>query len=256
MEIRDKNLLIAIGDSWTQGVGNYDPELLDETGKPLSHISEYDVYVKSESRFKEHSWPALCAKVLDYDVINLGGGGFSNSRCAKTLLDNDSYVDLKNQYNRVVVIFLVSDPYRFSFYSNGGLKSYGIRAPVVKNDKLNMHVWDETCGLETFMQWYVTNLDIDDASKETAFYLRTVEYFCMAHGYDFYWGTAFTPLHEITKHYSNLNGCLHYNHFSSFREYMFDKLGSRAFSYCHHPNTHGYHLIAKFITTQIAKEKS
>lgn len=249
METLDKNLLITLGDSWTYGVGCYIPELLDQRGNPT--IPAEEIYIKSAHRFKEYGWPNLCSKTLEYELINLGSGGAANSALAKMLLDNKQYKDLKKVYNRVVLVFLLSDPIRFSYYNNNILSSYTTRAPTIKENNLSVHNWDSFTGLESFLDWYVNNVNVTDASKETAFYLRTVEYFCKYYEYDFYWGTAFTDVEEILPYYDNHDACLHNKQFSCFRQYIFDTLNTSAFSYCHHPNERGYRLIGEFITDKI-----
>jgi hypothetical protein len=49
------NLLITIGDSWTEGVGYYDPELIPEykSGK----ITATELYIKSIPGFRTQGWP-------------------------------------------------------------------------------------------------------------------------------------------------------------------------------------------------------
>lgn len=252
METHDKKLLVTIGDSWTEGVGCYLPEFLDKNGNSTLPLGE--IYEKSQPRFLEYSWANVCAKYLGYDLINLGSGGASNSACAKKLLEGQH--DWKSKYTKVVIVFLLSDPMRFSFYSNHALISHGSRGFNLKNDELMTHNHDIESGLPEFMQWYVLNVSTQDASKETAFYLRVVEYLCKTYNYEFYWGTAFTPIEEIIPYYKNDRTCLHKNSFSSFREYIFNKLGKTAFSYCHHPNEKGYQLIGEFIANYIKLQES
>jgi hypothetical protein len=248
MEIRSKNLLITIGDSWTQGVGCYLPELIDSRGNPTGIAQQ--VYLQSVNRFSQYGWPNICAKNLDYDLLNYGTGGFSNSSAAKTLIDGNNEI-WREYYERVTVIFLLSDSLRFGLYSNGNLMNYGTRGFIVKQNDIIEHKWNIDNGLDSFMEWYIHSVDIDDASKETAFYLRAVEYFCKACNYDFYWGTAFTKITEVTPHYKNKDNCLHMNNFSSFMEYVFKKLGPSGFSYCHHPSENGHRLIGEFIANQL-----
>jgi hypothetical protein len=252
MEIQGKHLLITIGDSWTQGVGCYLPELIDSRGYPIG--IEEQVYYRSIDRFSQYGWPSICAKNLGCDLLNYGSGGFANSSAVKSLLDTDN-THWREHYERVTVVFLLSDPMRFGFYSNNKLSNHSTRAFIVKNNNLTEHRWGVDDGLEPFMEWYIRSVGIDDASKETAFYLRAVEYFCKACNYDFYWGTAFTKVTEVTPHYKNKDTCLHVNSFSSFMEYIFKKLGPSAFSYCQHPNENGHKLIGEFIANQLRVKK-
>jgi hypothetical protein len=245
------NLLITLGDSWTEGVGCYLPELLD----PASKNIPYEVYIKSKEsgRFKELGWPRRVADKINFDLLNLGEGGHANSSMVKMFLNfRKEYEKLKDKYDNVIVIFLVTDPFRFSFFSNGVIETFSTRGFLYNHGSDNIDDKSDVYK-EDFLKWYLSNVNVDDATKETSFYLKCIENFCELHGYKFYWGTAFTDVNEIIKYYPVTN-CLNYGDFKSYGHYISEKLGTEGFAACHHPNEDGYELIAQHILGKIEKD--
>ena len=102
-----KNLLITLGDSWTEGVGNYEPTaLLDYQKNKISQQELYSISDKLRYFYKE-AWPTFLSEKLDYDLINLGQGGDANSATAKKFIcDFDENMEFdSSKYEKVTVLF-------------------------------------------------------------------------------------------------------------------------------------------------------
>jgi hypothetical protein len=243
------NLLITLGDSWAEGVGCYLPDLLDST----SNIVPHEVYIKSKEAgiFRELGWPKRVSTAINFDLLNLGEGGHANSSVAKMFF-RKPYENLKEKYDNIIVIFLVTDPFRFSFFSNNTIQTFSTRGFLYKKGADNI---DNTSSVyqEDFLKWYTSIMGIGDAAKEIAFYLKCIENFCELNKYKFYWGTAFTDVNEIVNHYPVTN-CLNYGDFKSYGHYISETIGPDGFAPCHHPNELGYELIANHILSKIQKD--
>lgn len=194
-------LLITIGDSWTEGMGS-------PTKTP------YGKYI---------------AERLNYDFINLGFGGNSNSGAAKLLLQ-EKYEKFKQTYDDVLVIFLLSDPTRFSFFTD-------------YNRVLNFSAGQNEEFYVYYMTKVVRNVKVDPA-RETVFYLKSVEYFCKVHGYRFYYGTAFTEMEDVNILYKTDGALMSYG--SMKKILLLDEIAP-----CGHPNDIGYKRIANYILDRL-----
>ena len=230
-----KKLLITIGDSWTHGVGSYDPKLLSQYRK--KEITDVELYGNSNDTFYETGWPAVLADILECDLINYASGGDSNSACVKRLI-NEYDEDHKQEYDHVTVIWLLTGNHRFSFYSNNELKSF---APVGKYT-------------DSIFKKYIKDVvkSDDDAYLETAFYLKTMQYYCKAKGYNFIYGSAWEgilPLNEVVDLDSNLHTFVQGGGITSLACILED--GDR--SHCLHPNKQGYKRIAEYLYKVISE---
>lgn len=227
------NLLITIGDSWTEGVGCYDPELLPSYLK--GEIGMEILYPRSQDKgfFKDGSWPVRLSEMLDCDLINLGNGGDANSAAAKYLIQEYHEVisEKAKQYKKINVIWLLSIPERFSFYSNKRIRSFRHDAP----EKLTKLYYTDVCR------------DPADALLETAFYLRTVDWYCKANNFNFAYGSAFTditPLNDVINiKVSNIH---QYIPFPCISQYL-DHRDEKYWAPCRHPNNAGYAKIAEHL---------
>jgi hypothetical protein len=197
---KNKNLLIAVGDSFTQGVGCYLPEFLDEKGDPT--IDKLELVFKSKERFQEFSWPRVLGNLLGWDVINLGIGGAANSACAKFLIrpEHEKYKEI---YEHVVVIFMLTSPERVSFYlnNNGDIDS-------VIPSFIDLRQSFRNIRAKELKDWIIKYMTDNDLLNETIFHLRSVEHFSKSCGYNFYWTTAFNNIEILLKAYKE-EGCIH-----------------------------------------------
>ena len=118
-----KDLLITLGDSWTAGEGCYsDEDLADYNNGIITRDQMYDRGYASQG---PGSWPDTLSTLLNMDLINLGVSGYSNSACAKRLI-NEHDIDYKPQYDNVYVILLLSESSRISFYSNDEIQCFSM----------------------------------------------------------------------------------------------------------------------------------
>jgi len=235
------NLLITLGDSWTQGVGCYEPELKQ---KMLNdELTRQELFLASFNRFAEHSWPVHTARHLNAEVKNLAMGGDANSASVKRLLmgKHDQYIN----YQNVVVVFLMTDPARFSFYNSvdapGLIQSFMPGSPHPGHEQFLGH----------FLEHCLHHPD--DEILEMVFYLKVVEHFCKAQGYHFYYGSAFyKDMKKFHGVYPKSRALIHPDH-SCIAEMV--ELDSILMSdICHHPNEHGYQKIGDYIGEYIRQD--
>lgn len=226
------NLLITIGDSWTEGVGCYDTDTLDDFHK--KKIDQQELYLRSRKggSFSKGSWPYQLSNFLNCDLINLGAGGDANSSSAKRLIqDYHEVVSKKIQdYKKINLIWLLTSPDRFGFYSDNTIVNFLSTSPhqIVKN--------------------YFTEVNKNDLDNylETAFYLRSVYWYCKANRINFMYGSAFNtilPLNEIYNTEENFHNYISYDCVSKY----LDDNNKRVWAHCGHPNSDGYYIIANKI---------
>lgn len=228
-------LLITLGDSWTHGVGSYEPELLSQFMK--NELGSKEMYGMSNDRFYETGWPSVLSDRLKCDLINYGTGGDSNSACVKRLI-NEYDEDYKKDYDHVTVIWLLTNTVRFSFYSDNQLKSF---SPAGNHT-------------DPIFKKYIKDVvkSDNDAYLETAFYLKTMQYYCKAKGYNFIYGSAWEgilPLNEVVNLDSNIHNFVQQGGVTSLACVLED--GDR--SHCLHPNEQGYKRIADYLYTVISE---
>jgi hypothetical protein len=236
-------LLITLGCSWTVGIGAYQPEINYNVNKPLNQKEKDDIFDKYFNKnldnFHQKSWPKLVGKKLGFDkVINLGYEGAANSYSVKKIFEyfEDNNNKLKN-YD-VLIIWLMSDPIRISFYTDKKLKNY---VPTVKNPR----------GL---ISEYINEIDdiVIDPLLEQKFYMKVLENFCDIH--NFYlittsWSQTFEELFNI---YHSKKIFLHTYPKRMAPPYDTNGNGDLLnYSYCDHPNERGYEWIANKIVEGI-----
>lgn len=229
-----KTLLVTLGDSWTEGVGCYDPELLQEfLNKKITMNELYDSSVTKEYFFKG-SWPWALSEKLDCDLINLGTGGTANSASAKNFVCNwiENCLPIVENYEKVTVIWLLSDPTRLSFYSNEKIVS------LLRNDN------------DRLFNYYIRDVHLhpNDSMLETKFLLKSVEAVCQLNGFNFVYGSAFTDINQLNKVYNSNNNIHNFAEFNCFNTEV-EKQKSKYMAHCGHPNEKGYELIADILYT-------
>jgi len=219
-----KNTLVTIGCSITEGQGcwgNY--KKLINTQNELHTQKE-----KYLDRFREFGWPNLVGKKLGFDkVINLGKIGSSTSGQLKHFME----IDFEKNQN-IYVIWMLTEPTRFSFYSNGMIK-------------------DINPGNESELgSAYLNSINnvILDACMEQLFYVKCMREICENRGFKLlitYWNTASI----FTQRFDETND-----------NYLFDKpkniypIKNSCFSMVDgHPNEKGYFYMSEKIVEQILK---
>lgn len=251
-----KKLLITLGCSFTEGVGCYEPSLLDENGKPL--YDEGTVYAASLDRFHRFGWPASLQKKLQYDCLwNLGHGGASNSENVKRWMEVFSVEAIPKEYD-VLVIWMLTFAGRISFYKEGKIRSIlpgnGDGKDVYQqlyNSYLNF------LGNDIFSKNAIEN----DMILETYFYLNVIKTICELSNYNFLYinSANFEGLHidSLVRDRHSLN--FTYKTLYPYPQYNSildrDDEGCKKYTaFCGHPNENGYELIADRFFNMISHE--
>lgn len=208
-----KKLLITLGCSWTEGVGIYKKDINGKTD-----------YIQDSNYMHENSWPNNVGKKLGFDkVVNLGEGKGSHSSQVKKFYEYISNNDISNC--QVLVIFLMTDPIRISFYKNHSIKSYSmsdINNPLMKS--------------------YVNEIDdtLWDCLLEQKFYVESLENICKLNKIDLIltsWNDSYTQFRKIHNTKNHL-----------FKSTLPIKPSIKNnYSYCGHPNQNGYEWLSNKI---------
>jgi hypothetical protein len=231
--IMKKKLLITLGCSYTEGVGCYEPTLLNEFGNPIK--ANDIVYTQSINRFHRMGWPIHLQKKIQYDYLwNLGYGGASNSTTVKRWFEVFSDVNLSEQYD-VLVLWMVTFAGRISFYKNGIVKT------ILPNSK-------NIGSAEELYKSYINFLDKDfkkDIMLETYFYVNIIKNICDLANYKFLYinvnSSDGIKLDSLMKGSNSLN-FLYKTLYPTHDKILDVSNGNKAF--CGHPNEKGYEIIA------------
>jgi hypothetical protein len=237
-----ENLLITIGDSWTEGVGCYDTEyLLKHTSGQVTAEELYKESRKRKSFFK-NSWPMILSQKLDYDLLNMGLGGSSNSGAAKRLIYTQSpqntlysinrIEEFKLAYKKITIIWMLTEDMRFSFYSDKNVTDY------------------QSWGDNPIYNLYIEKVNVcdEDGYFETIFYLEAVRHYCISQGFNFFYCSGFSNIKNIMKYYNTENNIHNYTEYTQYsdmlRETKFFEAPQDVWAFCKHPNELGYKIIA------------
>jgi hypothetical protein len=229
-----KKLLITMGDSWTEGIGCYTAESLRTSKDDMNAL-----YNENTQHRQLYSWPAQLARAKDWHLKNLGLGGASNSGQVKLLYQLAD--EIAQGHESVQVIFMLTDPYRFSFYTQVGhgkchIKQYHPVALSRQDIRLRaLQAKKYTPDDLTFMEYYVRTQTDAGMVKETEFYIQCAAMLCRAKAWDFKWLSSFS-----TYDYSDHN-CLH----TGLGVSCAIQLVGKNLAHCNHPNEQGYARIAQ-----------
>lgn len=114
-----KKLLITMGCSLTEGAGCYDYSKMSQLVQYYKLPKEENIYQRK--RFYELGWPNRVGKKLGFDkVLNIGLGGSSNLVSLNRFLGLIApQIKLLKQDYEIFVIWMMTDPARFSFSGKG-----------------------------------------------------------------------------------------------------------------------------------------
>jgi len=229
-------LLIALGDSFTAGWGNYNPEKLNiflnkNSQDRKEHFSE--LLNSSESRFLEYSWPNILKhKMLFNEVINLGLGGSSVSGQMKRFISEYGNTNFNDKYD-VTLIWLVPTAERISFFINGGVEDIQLSSP--KYDKLLRELINTMENPEL------------DFILESNFYIKLMEYFCQLKNYKFYF--------DFVYKFNNSKGVSYLTH-PSYLNIDHPNFNYNNTAFCGHYNELGYTELAKSIQDNLLRKNN
>jgi hypothetical protein len=240
-----QRVLITLGDSWTEGVGCYGIEetnLFVDENKRISLSRRQEFVDRYLDNFHKEGWPNRVGKKLGFDkVINLGWGASSNSSDVKSFYNFVRHNDFSD--SEVLVIWMMTDPVRFSFYIDSELKDYmyysGFSSELSKE--------------------YINELkDFDkDPILEQIYYIESLKTLCDLNGLDLVLTSWSKTFHLLTRLYQSKNYLFGTGF---FLKPPYDKSDDgktyKYHSFCLHPNELGYEWVADKIVDGIKENHS
>lgn len=232
-----KKLLITLGCSYTEGVGCYDYSSMSDLTTYFDLPEDESLY--QQERFHELGWPNRVGKKLGYDkVLNLGLGGSSHSTHVKMFVEKILPMDLSNW--EVLVIWMMTEPTRFSFYNDGVNRDYLPSAP-------------NGTSIETAYLKDIKN-PLFDSLHEQSFYMKVMEQICGNNDYNLLftsWNDSVKYLFKVYK----TNKFIHipYEEITPPSEHNTNIYTSRV---CSHPNENGYEWMSNKIIEGIKQNHS
>lgn len=244
--MREK-ILITMGCSLTEGLGCYDltrftnQEIVEsiDRGYPLLNDEELEY---QRNRFHHNGWPPKLAKKLGFDkVINLGLASASQSGSVKQFVEK--YLDNNFSESEIFIIWMLSEPSRFSFYNDYKIRRYLPTCTKKKKSELEKSWLEE-----------IEN-PVIDSMYETIFYIKIMEQICENKGYHLLitsWVHNLMP--KLNKVYQSKYYITPIN-FQSWEITNLRKFTSLHYSSmgCGHPNEMGYDLISENLFEIIKK---
>ena len=239
-----KKLLITMGCSLTEGVGCYDINTInkkylsmtiDEIWTDSNFYEMMEINKLNSFNFHAKGWPNRVGKKLGYDkVLNLGLGGSSTSAQVKLFFEKYPHETFKDW--EVLVLFMLPDPSRFSFYINSKIMNFLPQFDgEIERAYLNL--------LEN---------DMDDPVSEQIFYIQIMEEVCKNRNFNFiYFNHDITVNDFLNQSYRNPD---HHLTLKTTNGLFFNPSDEYRSLICHHPNELGYEFIAKNIYNSIEDE--
>jgi hypothetical protein len=205
-----KRLLITVGDSYTLGVGSYNPLVVKVYNELLPTMSKEEKWAWEEifhDYYLNHGWPTYLQKLLKCDhLINCSRGGSSNSGIVKTfmeLYENETFSEYE-----VNLVWGMTWPERISFYA-------GAKTPFIKDHVPNMKQmssvndlliteskpWDslQKVNLRKAYVEFINNIP-HDTVREALFYKSILHMMCKYRGWNFsFWWCDKSTRNYITK---------------------------------------------------------
>lgn len=227
-----------MGCSLTEGVGCYDintiPKKMLNSRKTASSFKEYySIYDLNLERFHERGWPNQLGRKLGYDkVLNLGYGGSSTSGQVKNFIDkysSEMFTDWE-----VLVIFMLPEPARISFYIDNQIKNFIPSQGLISKAYIDS----------------INNIKYDPI-LEQIFYIKILEDIFKNRNFNFIYFNHDSKINEFINKlhpsHNNLKMTTNYETHNSSHE-----LNTKYFSpICYHPNELGYAAMVKKMYSDI-----
>lgn len=226
----NKKLLITLGCSYIEGEGIYDYSLIEPNTQISDYIggSElYDKFVeKNLDNFHTKGIPAKLGKMLGFDkVINMGFRGSSTSGQLKVLFEKYQNPNFKD-YD-VTILWLLTEPCRISFYSDGKVLNFNGGS---WGDKLYRAYIQEVSDGQV------------DCLLEQSFYINSFEHYCKLNNFKSYIFHSNPDFVTLLKQINTSKSIM------DMDTTLFGILNNREGYYskiCDHPNELGYEIVAK-----------
>ena len=228
-----KKLLITLGCSYTEGVGCYNESLFNSTTihEMRIELRNEDFYNYLRPYFHENGWPNRLGKKLKYDkVINLGKAASSTSGQLKVFFD--LYYNNKFEGYDTTIIWLLTDPSRFSFYTEGTVRNF-------QPAQINNNIEYPGKSLKKGYVEYINNLKVDPLFDQL-FYVKSMESYCESNDFNLLLLST-QNLYEILMKYFHKST----NYISQDPINIFSTITNEMTSpICYHPNEVGYEKFA------------
>ena len=189
-----KKLLITLGCSFTEGVGCWDVESLPKNFSNDGSVNYGTVKEKNRPRFHKLGWPNRLGKKLGYDkVINLGLGGSSTSGQAKWFFTQYLNKDFSDW--DVLVVWLMTEPSRISFYKNTEIVN-----------QMSNPANSENYAFDGYIKFLSdSNTFREDLVLEQLFYRNIIKTICEQKSYNFLTFNLHSEAHNHIFHRFNPN---------------------------------------------------
>jgi hypothetical protein len=227
-----KKLLITMGDSVTEGVGCYDYSKISDTSNLSLEEERYQT-----QRFHTYGWPNRLGKKLNYDkVINIGWAGSGQSAHVKLLFEKIIGKDF-SEYD-VLIVWLLSEPSRFSFYSYGRISQFLPNMAGKYGHELEVAYIKDIGNIE------------QDSNLETIFYIKCMEQICENNNFNL----QITSWHNHSFNYiKQLYNSKYYMKSTNNNPICSIMKGEYKSKICEHPNEKGYEIISQNMFNSIQK---
>ena len=205
--------------------------------KPLLFNKYYDKLLNIQGSSVE-----MILKIIDYNVRKKYKFK-KNKTIIKKLLKYSNYIEISINNNNIFIIeYLIDILYNTSKKKYENLKNIIIE--LYNNDKLYYGDIGDFCASLTIITKYFKN-DLDNY-LETAFYLRSVYWYCKANRINFMYGSVFNTILPLNEVYNTEENFHNYISYDCVSKYLDDK-NKRVWAHCGHPNSDGYYIIANKI---------
>lgn len=237
-----KKLLLTMGCSVTQGFGCYDISTFKYVpDKPWDEYEDLKHIIKiHENRFLQYSWGSVLQKKLKYDrFVNMGKGGSSTSGQVKLFFENIDFLKSLKDYD-VLLIWLLTSPSRFSFYSSG------TNIDIIPNSLMNRNFLKSEID-KAYIN-FVDDIDTDTL-LEQKFYKDIIQETAKGLGFKFLYHSSLSGSNEefIIKFKKMFNDSNNLANLSKKTLIPCSRKNPELYSLlkCYHPNEEGYKIIGK-----------
>jgi len=244
-------VVLGIGDSWTQGEGGVPLHIFEERGGRIDGTTDEECipFLKHEH---ENSWVnVLCRDYFTTHIpINLGMRGYGNRGAVKNLyIENYELDKITGGY----LIFLLSSRVRFDvLYSDDyitGRRKFHTIYPFPDINEIN------DCYFKYYTDYF--------GKQETIFNILEAQTFAQAYNLTFYFASAFEDIDDLKEDLYGSTKLINWNSYltpntnyftklteldgnpnASWEYYKKMKMPSKYITNCIHPTIAGYSKIA------------